>query len=362
MDHNVAFITGINGQDGSYLAEMLLEKGYYVYGIIRRMSCINTVRIDGLYNHPRFKVFYGDMTDALALKRVIDGVCKEHTSVGGGEGERTGNGRFEVYNLAAQSHVKVSFEMPEYTIQVNSVGTLHILEILRNLQLPKGTVRFYNACTSEMYGDADYNTPMNENTPFNPVSPYAISKQMAFYLVKMYRSGYGMFACNGILFNHESPRRGENFVTKKVVMGAHEIVKGRREFVELGNLDSVRDWGHARDYVEGMWLMLQAEKPDDFVLGTGKTTTVREFVERVFAQYGIALVWEGSGTEEVGKDGTTGVVRVRVAERYMRPIEVPFLEADYSKACTKLGWRPRTSLDDLIRDMIEYQKNKEEQV
>jgi len=345
----VALITGINGQDGSYLSELLLEKGYFVYGIIRRMSCINTVRIDPLYSHPHFKVFYGDMTDVMGIKKVLDTIYLKHFMNRGG-GASCGE-VLEVYHLAAQTHVKVSFEIPEYTFQVNAMGTLNLLELLRTGDIPLSKIRFYQACTSEMYGGGQEEKPMNEETPFQPVSPYAISKLMAYHVVKMYRSGYHMYACNGILFNHESPRRGETFVTRKVVIGVGEIMAGKRGFLELGNLDSIRDWGHARDYVAGMWRMLQEDVPKDYVLGTGTTTTVREFVEKVFRHYGVELTWEGTGLEEVGKDRETGTVRVVVRERYFRPMEVPYLQADYSKAKRELGWEPVTSMEAMIEEM-----------
>lgn len=338
----IAFLTGINGQDGSYLSELLLEKGYYVYGIIRRMSCINTIRIDHLYTHPRFKVFYGDMTDTLGMQQVLSSLLQKHPDLE----------RLEIYNLAAMSHVKVSFEIPAYTVQVNSLGTLQLLEIVRNLPLDASKVRFYQACTSEMYGEKPTGTCLDEHTPFEPVSPYAISKLMSYHLVKMYRDGYGMFACNGILFNHESPRRGETFVTRKVVIGVQDIIAGKRSCIELGNLDSLRDWGHARDYVEGMWRMLQADTPKDYVLGTGKTYSVRYFVEKVFAHHGIPLVWEGTGLEEVGKHQETGEVLVKIHPRYFRPMEVPYLCANFQKAKEELQWEPRTSLEELITEMI----------
>lgn len=346
----IAFITGINGQDGSYLSELLLDKGYMVYGIIRRMSCINTIRIDQLYSHPRFKVFYGDMTDTMGLHHTLTTILQKHPAA---EIER-----LEVYNLAAQSHVKVSFEIPEYTVQVNAIGTLNLLELLKNLPLEKEKIRFYQACTSEMYGEKHEGSALNEQTIFDPVSPYAISKLMGYHFVKLYRDGYGMFTCNGILFNHESPRRGETFVTRKVVMGVGDIVQGKQTHLELGNLDSIRDWGHAKDYVEGMWRILQADTPDDFVLGTGKTYSVRYFVEQVFAYYQIPLVWEGSGLEEVGKHRDTQQILVKVHPRLFRPLEVPYLCADFTKASEKLGWKPTTSLQELIEDMIIHDMRK----
>lgn len=342
----IAYITGINGQDGSYLSELLLEKGYTVYGIIRRMSCINTIRIDHLYSNPKFKVFYGDMSDTMGMHHTLTTILQKHPPA---EIER-----LEVYNLAAQSHVKVSFEIPEYTVQVNAIGTLNLLELLKNLPLEQEKIRFYQACTSEMYGEKDEGTVLNEKTTFNPVSPYAISKLMSYHFVKMYREGYHMFTCNGILFNHESPRRGETFVTRKVVIGVGEIVKGKQKYLELGNLDSLRDWGHAKDYVEGMWRILQANTPDDYVLGTGKTYSVRYFVEKVFAYYQIPLIWEGAGVEEVGKHRDTQEILVKIHPRLFRPMEVPYLCADFSKATQQLGWQPNTTLDQLIEDMIQH--------
>lgn len=348
MGCKVAFITGINGQDGSYLSEFLLEKGYWVFGIIRRMSHVNTTRIDKLRELERFQLFYGDLTDAQGLswvlEKVIGKVGKEEIEV------------LEVYNLGAQSHVQVSYEMPAYTLQTDMVGTLNLLEAVRMCSLGKEKVRFYQAGTSEMYGarrgaSADGGAAMNEQTAFNPVSPYAIAKLGSHYLVRMYREGYNLFACNGILFNHESPRRGETFVTKKVVEGCKKIREGVLEKIVLGNLDSVRDWGHAQDYVRGMWMMLQAREADDYVLGTGHTYTVREFVERCFRKIGMEIEWEGEGGC-VGREKGTGVVRVEVHKRYLRPVEVGYLKADYSKAREKLGWEPMVGLEGLIEDMF----------
>lgn len=342
----VAFITGLNGQDGSYLTELLLEKGYFVYGIVRRSSNINTKRIDHLYKHPQFKFFYGDMTDASSLQNRLLDILKKHPNLD----------RLEVYNLAAQSHVKVSFELPEYTCQVNAIGTLNLLESLKSLPVSMDKIRFYQACTSEMYGEVKTREPMNEKTPFHPVSPYGISKHMAYQFVKTYREGYGMFACNGILFNHESSRRGETFVTRKVVIGVQNIVRGNQEYIELGNLNAMRDWGHAKDYVYGMWLMLQADTPDDYVLGMGDTHTVREFVEKVFLYNGYTIQWSGTGDEEVGRDQNQ-IVRVRINPRYYRPLEVPYLKADSHKAFTKLGWEPTYSFTTLVKEMIAEEKD-----
>jgi GDPmannose 4,6-dehydratase len=341
----VAFITGLNGQDGSYLSELLLEKDYYVYGIVRRSSNINTKRIDHLYNHPKFKFYYGDMTDACSLQKRLFEILQKHPNLD----------RLEVYNLAAQSHVKVSFELPEYTCQVNAIGTLNLLEALRALPLSLDKIRFYQACTSEMYGDVSNREPMNEDTPFHPVSPYGISKHMAYQFVKTYRTGYKMFACNGILFNHESSRRGETFVTRKVVIGVQNIVNGKQKCIELGNLNAMRDWGHAKDYVYGMWLMLQADKPEDYVLGMGETHTVREFVEQVFLHNGIEIYWRGKGEEEVGVDSKNNIV-VRINPRYYRPLEVPYLKADSNKAFRTLGWEPSYSFTSLVKEMIAEEK------
>lgn len=343
MSVRVAFITGINGQDGSYLSELLLEKGYYVYGIIRRMSCINTVRIDNLKPHPRFQIMYGDMCDSISLQKVLYDIVKAHDN---------NLEVLEIYNLAAQSHVKISFEMPEYTCDVNAMGTLRLLEIARNLPISMSKIKFYQASTSELYGDNE-NAPQNEETLFRPVSPYSIAKQFAYNMVIMYRKAYGMYTCNGILFNHESSRRGENFLTRKVVICAKKIADGQMEYMEVGNLDSARDWGHAKDYVEGMWRIMQHETPDDFVLGTGRMTSVREFIERVFFKLGIVLVWNGVGTEETGTDKNTGKVVIRVNPRYYRPVEVSTLCADYKKAHDLLGWKPKYDLNALIDEMLE---------
>jgi len=345
MEEKVAFITGLNGQDGSYLAELLLEKDYYVYGIVRRTSTINTKRIDLMYNHPKFKFFYGDMTDTSSLQNRLYDITSKHANLS----------RLEIYNLAAQSHVKVSFEIPEYTCQVNAIGTLNLLESLKNLPISRDKIRFYQACTSEMYGEVKTNDSMNETTFFNPVSPYAISKHMAYQFVKMYRDAYNLFACNGILFNHESGRRGETFVTRKVIIGVQNIINGNQKSIELGNLNSVRDWGHAKDYVYGMWLMLQAEHPKDYVLGTGETHTVKEFVELAFLYNGINIKWNGNGEDEVGID-TDGNVRVTIHPRYFRPLEVSYLKADSSKARNELGWVPNYTFNELIKEMIDEEK------
>lgn len=343
----IAFITGINGQDGSYLSEFLLEKNYYVYGIIRRKSSINTERIDHLYNDPKFKLFYGDMTDLVSITNVFAKIFKEHNC--------DEIDVFEIYNLAAQSHVMVSFSNPDFTTQVNAIGTMYLLETINSdiIPLPKDKIKFYQACTSEMYGENNDNKPMNELTPFNPVSPYAISKLASYYFVRMYRLGHNLHASNGILMNHESPRRGETFVTRKIVIGVKKIMKGVEDFIELGNLDAYRDWGHAKDYIEAMWLMLQQDKPGDFVIGTGTSHSVRDFVEEVFKYYNKEIVWEGEGVNEIGKEKDTGIIRIKINEKYFRPVEVPYLQADPSKAKTQLGWKPKTTFDMLVKDMIE---------
>ncbi|KAL1502146.1 hypothetical protein ABEB36_007333 [Hypothenemus hampei] len=306
---NVALITGINGQDGSYLAEFLLNKSYEVHGIIRRASTFNTNRIDHLHENPyahtggKFHLHYGDMTDSSCLVKIISKVKPT-----------------EIYNLAAQSHVKVSFDLSEYTAEVDAVGTLRLLDAIRTCGLESYS-KFYQASTSELYGDVK-EIPQNENTPFNPRSPYACAKLYAYWIVINYRDAYGMFACNGILFNHESPRRGETFVTRKVTREVAKIHLGLSECLVLGNLNSKRDWGHARDYVEAMWLMLQQEKPDDFVIGTGETHSVKELVEETFRYIGKEIMWEGEGVQEIGKEKETGLVRVRVDAKYFRPTDV----------------------------------------
>ncbi|XP_066147897.1 GDP-mannose 4,6 dehydratase [Euwallacea fornicatus] len=336
----VALITGINGQDGSYLSEFLLSKGYEVHGIIRRASTFNTSRIDHLhtdpYAHKGGKLFlhYGDMTDSSCLVKIIKKVTPN-----------------EIYNLAAQSHVKVSFDLSEYTAEVDAVGTLRLLDAIRTCGLETYT-KFYQASTSELYGDVK-EIPQNEDTPFNPRSPYACAKLYAYWIVINYRDAYNMFACNGILFNHESPRRGETFVTKKVTREVAKIHLGLSECLVLGNLNSKRDWGHARDYVEAMWLMLQQEKPEDFVIGTGETHSVKEFVEQAFRHVGKEILWEGEGLHEVGKEKDTGIVRVKVDAKYFRPTDVCFLLGDAKKAKEKFGWAPKVTFLELVKEMME---------
>jgi GDPmannose 4,6-dehydratase len=330
-----ALITGITGQDGSYLAELLLEKGYEVHGIIRRSSSFNTGRIDHLHNDRRisgttFHLHYGDMTDTSNLNRLLDKVEPD-----------------EIYNLAAQSHVKVSFEVPEYTAEVDGLGTLRFLDAIRETGLK---TRFYQASTSELYGKVQ-EVPQNERTPFYPRSPYAVAKLYAYWIVVNYREGYGLFACNGILFNHESPRRGETFVTRKITVGAARIKLGLQDVVTLGNLNAKRDWGYAPEYVEGMWRILQYPVADDFVLATGKIRSVRDFASLVFDELGIPLRWEGEGVDERGVERSTGIVRVCVDPRYYRPTEVELLAGDATKARTVLGWVPATTSEELARLM-----------
>ncbi|XP_065186435.1 GDP-mannose 4,6 dehydratase-like [Sycon ciliatum] len=336
----VALVTGITGQDGSYLAELLLSKGYKVHGIIRRASTFNTGRISHLYEKPELhkggpmKLHYGDMTDSSCLVKIISEVQPT-----------------EIYNLAAQSHVKVSFDLSEYTANVDGVGTLRMLDAIRTCGLGD-TVRFYQASTSELYGKVQ-EIPQRETTPFYPRSPYAAAKLYAYWIIINYREAYGMHASNGILFNHESPRRGETFVTRKITRAVAKISLGQEEELSLGNLDSKRDWGHAKDYVYAMWLILQQEKPDDFVIGTGNVHSVRTFVELSFKEIGVEIAWEGEGVEEIGKDKATGVVRVRVDPRFYRPTEVEFLQSDPTKAKEKLGWTFTVTLEELVKEMVQ---------
>jgi GDPmannose 4,6-dehydratase len=332
-----ALITGITGQDGSYLAEFLLSKGYEVHGIKRRASSFNTGRIDHLYEDPhtpdaRLFLHYGDMTDAANLTRLVAEIEPQ-----------------EIYNLAAQSHVAVSFESPEYTANVDALGTLRLLEAIRILGRA-GTVRFYQASTSELYG-FQHETPQSETTPFYPRSPYSVAKLYAHWITVNYREAYGMYACNGILFNHESPVRGETFVTRKITRGLAQIQAGLEECVYLGNLDARRDWGHARDYVEMQWMMLQQESPEDYVIATGRQFSVREFVNAVAAEMGLVLTWRGRGLEERAYD-QTGHRVVAVDSRYFRPAEVETLVGDAAKAREKLGWSPKTTFRELVAEMV----------
>ena len=334
----VALITGVTGQDGAYLADLLLEKGYTVHGVKRRSSSFNTGRIEHLYqdpheDDPRLILHYGDLTDATNLIRIVQETQPD-----------------EIYNLAAQSHVQVSFETPEYTANADAVGTLRLLEAIRILGLEKKT-RFYQASTSELYGLVQ-EVPQKETTPFYPRSPYGVAKLYGYWIVVNYREAYGMHASNGILFNHESPIRGETFVTRKITRAAAAIAHKRQDRLFLGNLDAQRDWGHAREYVRGMWLMLQQDQPDDYVLATGVTTTVRQFVEWAFEDAGVQLRWEGEGVDEKGYDAKTGRLLVEIDPRYFRPTEVDLLIGDPGKARQKLGWSHETSARELAREMV----------
>jgi GDPmannose 4,6-dehydratase len=365
----VAFITGITGQDGSYLAELLLSKEYVVYGLKRRQSYINTTRVDHLRG--KVQMFYGDMNDAVSLTHILSQIKDAHFV------ERPGGPpvaqRLEVYNLAAQSHVQISFQMPEYTAESDGLGTLRLLEAIRYLGLSRFT-RFYQASTSEMFGLVQ-ETPQRETTPFYPRSPYAAAKLYAHWITKNYREAYGMYTCSGILFNHESPRRGENFVTRKITLGVAKILEHQRlhastdatshlsrnerdalegldDCLVLGNLDALRDWGHARDYVEGMWRMLQQPEPDDYVLATGEQHSEREFIEKAFALVKMTIRWEGAGADEKGYDAATGRLLVRVSPDFYRPMEVATLLGDATKARTKLGWTHTTGFDQLVHEMV----------
>lgn len=333
-----ALITGITGQDGSYLAELLLKKGYEVHGIIRRSSSFNTKRIDHLYKDPHSKnvsmfLHYGDLTDSSNLHRLLEKIQPN-----------------EVYNLGAQSHVQVSFEVPEYTASVDGIGTLRLLEAIKAIGIP---TKFYQASTSELYGMVQ-EVPQKETTPFYPRSPYAVAKLYAYWIVVNYREGYNMYACNGILFNHESPRRGKTFVTRKITRAAASIAEGIQDKLYLGNLHSKRDWGYAEDFVEGMWLMLQQDKPDDFVLATGRTSTVKEFAELSFKAVGIDLKWEGEGKNEKGINSKTGDIVIEIDPKYFRPTEVDLLIGDPSKAKRILKWEAKTTLEQLVDMMIKH--------
>ena len=333
----VALISGITGQDGSYLAELLLEKGYKVHGIVRRSSLINTHRIDHIYNF--ITLHYGDLTDSTNLVRVIQQVQPD-----------------EIYNLGAQSHVKVSFEMPEYTGMVDGLGTLRILEAVRLLGMEKKT-RIYQASTSEMFGKVQ-EIPQSETTPFYPRSPYGVAKVYGYWIVKNYRESYGLHASSGILFNHESPRRGETFVTRKITRGLSSISTGKQDVLYLGNLNAKRDWGHAKDFVEAMWLMLQQDEPDDYVIATGEQYSVREFVEAAAPYFGMNIVWEGEGLDEIGIDKNTGKTIIRINPKYFRPAEVETLLGDSTKAKEKLGWEPKISFEELVEDMCKHEHAK----
>jgi len=338
MKNKIALITGITGQDGAYLAEFLLNKGYEVHGIKRRSSSFNTSRLDNLYQDPhsedvKFHLHYGDMTDATNLIGLMQKINPD-----------------EVYNLAAQSHVQVSFETPEYTANADGIGALRLLEAIRLLNMTK-TVKFYQASTSELYGNSAV-IPQDENTPFSPRSPYAAAKLYAYWITVNYRLAYNIFACNGILFNHESPLRGETFVTRKITRAVAAIKLGLQEKLYMGNLDARRDWGHAKDYVEGMWLMLQQDHPDDYVLATGEAHTVRDFIENAFAEINEAIIWQGKGEKEIGVSKNTNKTLIEVDKRYFRPTEVNYLLGDASKAKKILGWKAKVKFSDLVKEMV----------
>ena len=336
----VAFITGITGQDGSYLTELLLDKDYIVHGLIRRSSSINTNRIDHIFKNENLFLHYGDLTDSSCLGFVLSKIKNKHSDMK----------RLEIYNLAAQSHVKVSFEMPEYTADADAFGTLKLLEAVRSNCLENIT-RFYQASTSELFGLVQ-EIPQKETTPFYPRSPYGVAKLYSYWIVKNYRESYNMYACNGILFNHESERRGHNFVTRKITIGLGKILRGEEDKLIMGNIDSERDWGHAKDYVEGMWKILQQDEPEDFVLATGEKHTVREFIEKAFALKNIFISWKGQGVNEIGYDKNTGKEYIFINEKYYRPAEVDLLIGDPTKAKTKLEWEITTTFDELVKKMV----------
>jgi GDPmannose 4,6-dehydratase len=338
----VAFITGITGQDGSYLSELLLEKGYKVHGLIRRASIINTNRIEHIFSNNNLILHYGDMSDGASLYKVLNDIKNLYPNMD----------RLEIYNLAAQSHVKISFEMPEYTADTDAFGTLKLLEAVINNNL-KDITRFYQASTSELYGLVQ-EVPQKETTPFYPRSPYGVAKLYAYWIVKNYRESYGLFACNGILFNHEGERRGHNFVTRKITLGLSKILKGETDKLVMGNLDSMRDWGSAKDYVEGMWRILQYDTPEDFVLATGEMHSIKEFIEEAFRLKDFDIRWKGHGVDEIGYDEKTGRELIFVDPRYFRPAEVSQLLGDSTKAKTLLGWIPKTTFKQLVRQMVEY--------
>ncbi|MFW6015403.1 MAG: GDP-mannose 4,6-dehydratase [bacterium] len=347
MENKKALITGITGQDGSYLAEFLLDKGYEVHGIIRRASTFNTSRIDHLYKDPhldnvRLFLHYGDLADSSNLNRLIEKINPD-----------------EIYNLAAQSHVKVSFEVPEYTADVTGMGTLRILDAIKETGI---NTKFYQASTSELFGGLPETAPQNENTEFYPKSPYGVAKLYSYWITVNYRESYDLFACNGILFNHESPRRGETFVTRKITRAVANIVKGNQDKLYLGNMDAKRDWGFARDYIEGMWLMLQQENPRDYVLATNETHTVREFCEIAFAHAGFDIKWQGSGLDEKGIDKKTGKALIEIDPQYFRPAEVDLLWGDASKAKKDLGWEPKVNFEGLVKMMVDADLNGEESI
>lgn len=337
MNKKIAFMTGITGQDGSYLAEFLLDKGYQVHAILRRSSVFTSARIDHLLDNSSLHTYHGDLTDSSNLHRLISSINPT-----------------EIYNLGAQSHVGVSFEVPEYTAEVSGIGTARLLDAIRD---SKVNCKFYQASTSELFGGIPGTEPQSETTPFYPKSPYGVAKLYAYWLTVNYRESYDMFACNGILFNHESPRRGETFVTKKITKAVANIFKGNQDFLSLGNIDAKRDWGHAKDYVEAMWLMLQQDKPKDYVIATGETYTVRDFVDLAFSEVGIKIIWEGSGIDEVGKDSITQKVLVKIDPTYFRPAEVELLLGDPTMAESELGWKRKISFKELVSGMVKYDLN-----
>lgn len=337
--NNIALITGITGQDGYYLTELLLGKNYKVHGIIRRTSTYNLTRLEPFINNGNLYLHYGDITDITSIITILNEIKKKPYDI------------IEIYNLAAQSHVKISFDIPIYSTHVDSVGTLNILEAIRQTDLIK-SIKFYQASTSELYGEV-ISKPQNESTPFNPVSPYAISKLYSYWITKCYRKAYNMFICNGILFNHESKFRGENFVSRKITLGIAQIIKGKREYIELGNLNSLRDWGHAKDYVKAMWLMLQQTNPDDYVISSGEQHTLKEFIEKAFSLVGINIIWEYNGEYQQGICKKTNKVLVKVNPKYFRPNEVDDLLGDPTYAFNKLGWKCTISFDQLISEMVQ---------
>lgn len=337
----VAFITGITGQDGSYLTELLIEKQYQVWGMIRRSSNINTERISHLFENPNLHLRYGDLSDSVNIFNILNELFKASPALE----------CLEVYNLGAMSHVKISFNMPEYVADVDGIGVLRLLEALRNCSIPQSKIRFYQASTSEMYGKV-VETPQTEKTPFYPRSPYGVAKLYGHWITKNYRESYGMYACSGILFNHESPRRGHNFVTRKITIALGKIVNGTQDKLVLGNLDSLRDWGHSKDYVRGMWMILQQPTPQDYILSTNEYHSVREFVEKSFALKGFNIRWKGVGTDEVGYDDKTGRELIFVSKEYFRLSEVDELLGDSTKARTELGWVPVYTFDELVNEMV----------
>jgi GDPmannose 4,6-dehydratase len=343
----VSLISGCAGQDGSYLSELLLGKGYIVYGIVRKCSTITTQRIDHLYDNPNLILRYGDLSDSSSLSSIANEIKQKYFSSAINEQED----RLEIYNLGAMSDVSTSFRLPEYTGNIDALGTLRLLIALKDLNL-NSIVRFYQASTSELFGKV-VEVPQNENTPFYPRSPYGVAKLYAHWITKNYREAYGMFACSGVVYNHESSRRGATFVTRKTSLAIGNILRGKQDRLILGNINAKRDWGHARDYVEAMWLMLQMDKPDDYVISTNEYHSVREFVEKAFALKGFDIKWKGTGIDEIGYDANTGRELIFISEKYFRPAEVEELLGDSTKARTVLGWKPKCTFDDLIREMVE---------